>query len=191
MGPNGLEMSLNDIETVQNWSEPKNSKEVERFLGLVNYHRSFIKNYAEIARPLYQITGKKEFKWEENEKVAFEKLKEALVSPPILGLPNSKDSFILDTDASDFAIGGVLNQVQDGIERVISYGSFSLSAEQRKYCTTRKELLAVVRFTRQFRHYLLGRSFTIRTDHNSLTWLLRFKETPRTDSQMVRRTVAV
>ena len=176
VGPDGLEMSLNDIQTVKDWPEPQNSKEVERFLGLVNYHRSFIENYAEKARPLYQITSKNKFKWDNEEQKAYCELKEALVSPPILGLPNSRDPFILDTDASDFAIGGVLNQIQDGKERVISYGSFSLSSEQKKYCTTRKELLAVVRFTRQFRHYLLGRSFTIRTDHNSLTWLLRFKE---------------
>lgn len=70
----------------------------------------------------------------------------------------------------------MLLQVQNGVERVLCYGSYTLSPEQKRYCTTRKELLAVVRFTRQFRHYLLGRSFTIRTDHSSLTWLLHFKE---------------
>ena len=73
---------------------------------------------------------------------------------------------ILDTDAS----------VQNGEERVIAYSSFALTPEQKKYCTTRKELLSIVRFTRQFRHYLLGRIFTVRTDHSSLTWLLKFKD---------------
>ena len=72
-------------------------------------------------------------------------------------------------------IGAELIQIQDGVERVIGYGSYTLTPAQRKYCTTRKELLAVVRFTRQFRHYLLGRRFYIRTDHGSLTWLMRFK----------------
>ena len=60
-------------------------------------------------------------------------------------------------------------------ERTIAYASAVLSTEQRRYCTTRKELLAVVKFTRQFRHYLLGRTFTVRTDHHSLTWLVNFR----------------
>ena len=83
---------------------------------------------------------------------------------------------ILDTDASDHAIGAELIQVQNGEERVIAYGSYALTAKQRKYCVTRKELLAVVRFTCQFRHYLLGRPFTVRTDHSSLVWLTHFRE---------------
>ena len=82
----------------------------------------------------------------------------------------------MDTDASDVAIGAELIQVQDGVERVIAYGSFALTAQQRRYCTTRKELLAVVRFTNLFRHYLLGREFTVRTDHHSLIWLMNFKQ---------------
>jgi hypothetical protein len=102
-------------------------------------------------------------------------LKTALTTPPILALPNSKDEFVLDTDASDNAIGAELSQVQDGQEKVVAYGSYSLTKEQRRYCVTRKELLAVIRFTRQYRHYLLGRPFLLRTDHSSLTWLLRFK----------------
>lgn len=98
-----------------------------------------------------------------------------MLSPPVLSIPNGEDTFILDTDASDVAIGAELLQVQDGVERVIAYGSYALSREQRRYCTTRKELLAIVRFTRQFRAYLLGRQFIIRTDHASLVWLLNFK----------------
>ena len=98
-----------------------------------------------------------------------------MVNAPILAYPNATDIFILDTDASGTAIGAVLSQLQDGDEKVISYGSYVLTPEQRKYCVTRRELLAVIRFTRQFRHYLLGRKFYLRMDHNSLTWLLRFK----------------
>jgi hypothetical protein len=84
--------------------------------------------------------------------------------------------FVLDTDASDVVIGAVLSQEQDGELRVISYASNSLSVAQRNYCTTRKELLAVVHYTSHFRHYLLGRPFVVRTDHGSLMWLLRFKQ---------------
>ena len=79
-------------------------------------------------------------------------------------------------DASQFAIGAELIQVQNGVEKVIAFSSFSPTREQQNYCTTRRELLAIVRFTKQFRFYLLGKIFTVRTDHSSLTWLLRFKE---------------
>ena len=173
---NQLKMSTKDITTVTDWPVPKTSKEVERFLGLANYHRSFIKDFAVMAQPLYGLTGKNKFKWDDEEQMAFDELKEALTNPPVLTLPNSYDSFILDTDASDFCIGAELIQVQDGQERVIAYSSFTLTPEQKNYCTTRKELLSIVRFTRQFRHYLLGRIFTVRTDHSSLTWLLKFKD---------------
>ena len=83
--------------------------------------------------------------------------------------------FILDTDASDTATGADLLQLQEGEERVISYGSFSLTPAQRNYCTTRKELLALIQFTREYHHYLLGRKFLAQTDHSSLMWLMRFR----------------
>ena len=107
----------------------------------------------------------------------FHKLINILTNSPVLAFPRSNydEPFILDTDASDLAIGAELLQVQDGTERVIGYGSYVLSPAQRKYCTTRKELLAIVRFTRQFRHYLLGEKLYFRTDHGSLAWLMRFK----------------
>ncbi|XP_077869142.1 uncharacterized protein LOC144360123 [Saccoglossus kowalevskii] len=116
------------------------------------------------------------FEWEGEQQAAFDAIRNALISAPVLALPTRVDPFILDTDASNLAIGAELLQVQDNEERVITYGSFALSSEQRRYCTTRKELLAVVHFTRQFRHYLLGNHFIVRTDHSSLTCLLRFKE---------------
>jgi len=77
----------------------------------------------------------------------------------------------LDTDACDVSIIAVLSQVQGGEERVIAYSSRSLSKQERNYCVIRKELLAVVYYTRAFRQYLLGRQFLIRTDHSALQWL--------------------
>ena len=151
-------------------------RQVEQFLGLVNYHRAFIKGYAGMAGPLYQVTGKRPFVWQAEQEAAFGQVKTALLSAPLLALPTKQDPFILDTDPSETAIGAELIQVQGGVERVIAYGSLSLTPEQRRYCVTRRELLAIVKFTRQYRHYLLGRRFTVRTDHNSLTWLLHFKE---------------
>jgi len=86
-------------------------------------------------------------------------------------MPNDTDQFILDTDASDNAVGAVLSQMQDGAERVIAFASRSLDRRECNYCVTRKELLAVVHFLKHFKQYLLGRHFTVRTDHAPLTWL--------------------
>ena len=89
---------------------------------------------------------------------------------PFLAYPNLAYLLILDTDASNHDIGAELLQVQNRVERLIGFGSFVLD-----YCTTQKELIVVVRFTRHFKHYVLGRRFTMRTDHNSLIWLMGFK----------------
>ena len=100
-----------------------------------------------------------------------------MTTAPILAYPRADGSeFILDTDASAYAIGAVLSQIQEGKERVIAYGSRTLDKPERNYCVTRREMLAVVYFTKYFKHYLLGRKFIVRTDHGSLTWLQNFKE---------------
>ena len=172
----GVHITDDHVKAVQEWPQPKNRKQVEQFLGFINYHRSFIPDLARITAPLYELTGPKaKWCWGEDHSKAFDKLKEVMTSVTVLGCPRAEDSFILDTDASDFAVGGVLSQVQDGQERPISFASKVLNPAQRDYCTTRKELLAVVVFTRHFRHYLLGPVFRIRTDHASLVWLMRFK----------------
>jgi len=111
------------------------------------------------------------------------RLKSALISSPILAMPNDADPFLLDTDACDVSIGAVLSQVQSGVERVIAYASRSLSKPERNYCVTRKELLAIVCYTKTFRHYLLGKQFVIRTDHSALQWL---KTTPEPIGQQAR-----
>ena len=94
---------------------------------------------------------------------------------PLLVYPKAGGIFVLDTDASVKATGAVLSQVQDGKERVVAYGSYVLGMAQRNYCVTRRELLAIVVFTKYARYYLLGNRFKVRTDHNSLIWLMRFK----------------
>ena len=107
----------------------------------------------------------------------FEELQHRLVSAPILAFPDYCSDFILDTDASDTGIGAVLSQTQpDGSERVIAYASRTLSKPERRYCVTTRELLAAVTFIHHFRQYLLGKRFSLRTDHSSLTWLSNFKE---------------
>ena len=135
-----------------------------------------MKNFAEIADPLVALTRKGvPFVWADEQQTAFDALRASLLSAPILGFPTETDRFVLDTDASLFAIGGVLSQIQNEEEVVIAYASHSLRISQRRYCTTRREMLAVVVMCTQFRAYLRGSQFTLRTDHSSLRWLQKFE----------------
>jgi len=95
------------------------------------------------------------------------------VEAPILARPNPIKDYILDTDASYYNVGAVLSQVQDGREVVVAYYSKAMSAPEKNYCTTRRELLAVVKAVKHFRPYLYGRSFRLRTVHASLIWLCK------------------
>ena len=94
---------------------------------------------------------------------------------PILGFPTEDGRFVLDTDVSLFAVGGVFSQLQNEGEVVIAYASRSLRLSQRRYCTTWREMLAAVVMCTHFRSYLRGEQFTLRTDHSSLRWLQRFR----------------
>ena len=95
---------------------------------------------------------------------------------PLPGYPKPTGTYILDTDASLYSVGAVLSQEQDGKEVPLAFTSNVLSESQCKYCTTKKELLAIVIYTKRFRHYLFGGDFKIRTDHAALKWLLNFRE---------------
>ena len=174
----GISCDPAKIEAVQSWEAPTNKTEVQSFLGLAGYYRKFISHFSSIASPLYDLTKKnKEFVWSSECQKAFESLKGALTSHSILAYPREKGRFILDTDASGYGIGAVLSQLQDGQEKVIAYASKTLNKYQRRYCTTYRELLAVVTFIKQFHHYLYGQEFTVRTDHASLIWLKNFQNT--------------
>ena len=130
-----------------------------------------------IAQPLHKASEtKSSFTWTEETREAFESVKKHLSSTPILAFPDVKESFILYTDASLTAMGAVLAQVQDGKERAICHASKAFSKSQKIYSATKRELLAIVTFTRQFEHYLLGRKFKIVTDHRALQWLHNFKD---------------
>ncbi|MES9880251.1 MAG: RNase H-like domain-containing protein [Sedimenticola sp.] len=180
----GIATDTSKTSAVANWPQPRNVSEVRQFLGLASYYRKFVRNFAEIAAPLHKLLLKSEpFVWSESCRTAFSSLKEKLTTAPILAYPDISAEFILDTDASNESIGAVLSQVQDGMERVVSYGSRSLTKAERNYAVTRKELLAIVYFVKQFRPYLLGRQFRVRTDHGALSWLRSFKDP---DGQIAR-----
>ena len=170
---------------VAEWPSPRSAKEVQQFLGLANYYRRFVKDFATVAKPLHKLTEKGvPFSWSDQCQSCFNTLKSLLTSAPILALPDWSRPFIVDTDASDQAIGAVLSQVnENGDEQVIAYASRCLSKTERNYCVTRRELLAVVTFLQQFKQYLLGHTFMIRTDHGALTWIQNFKEP---DGQLAR-----
>ena len=178
VSPEGVATDPEKTRKVREWPQPTSVKEVRQFLGLVSYYRRFIKDFSQIAKPLHRLTEKTSvFVWTEDCEDAFQQLRTRLVTSPILAFPDHRRPFILDTDASDVGIGAVLSQVQDdGVERVIAYASRVLTKAERRYCVTRKELLAVVTFVQYFRPYLLGSKFTLRTDHGSLRWLWNFKE---------------
>ena len=180
----GIATSPDKISAVQEWPIPNNVHDVRSFLGTCSYYRRFIKNFAEIARPLHRLTEKHaSFHWTEQCQESFQSLKRALTTSPILRYPKMELPFILDTDASGFALGAVLSQIEDGKEQVIAYYSKSFSKCERNYCVTRRELLAIVSAVKHFHHYLYGKHFTVRTDHGALSWLLRFKNP---EGQMAR-----
>lgn len=147
---------------------PKIFRMLEVFLGLASYYCKFIYNFSQIAYPLTRLTQKnRHFEWSEESENSFNTLKR------VLSYPHIKETFILDTDASAYGVGAVLSHVQNGRKTVIAYGSKTLSKSQRKYCTLYRELLAVVLFIKNFKHYLCGRHFLFRTDHSSLLSLVK------------------
>lgn len=148
---------------------------------MANYYRRFILNFAKIATPLNALLNKdKKFEWTESCQVAFDTLKEKLLTAPVLNYPDTTKSFILTCDASDSAVGYVLGQIDENKrEYVISYGGKSLSADQRKFNTTEKECLAVLEGINAYRPYLVHSRFTVVTDHKALVWLQTAKHTGR------------
>jgi len=136
-----------------------------------------VEGFATISAPLHDLTKKgRTFNWTPECQEAFDHLKRVLTSAPILAMPDGESTFVLDTDAANSSIGAVLSQNQQGVERVVAYASRKLSRAETNYCVTRRELLAVVHFVKHFKHYLLGRRFTVRTDHAALQWLKKIPE---------------
>jgi hypothetical protein len=173
----GIKPNPANIAKIVQWPVPTTVTQVRQILGMGSYYRRFVKDFAKLTRPLVELTRKgQEFKWTAACQTSFETLKEILAGPDVMAYPQAEGEFVLDTDASDVGLGGVLSQIQDGVERVIAYGSRALNHAEKNYCVTDKELLALRYFVEYFRQYLLGRRFRVRTDHQALVWLFTLRE---------------
>ena len=127
---------------------------------------------AEVSLPLIELTkNKSKFEWKKCHQNAFDNIKQSIINSVTLVFPSTDEPFILDTDASETVVAAELIQVHSGKECVVSYASKVLIPAQRRYCATKRALLALITFTRQFRNFLLARTFTVRTDHHSLALL--------------------
>lgn len=177
IGENGVRPDPKKLAAVRNFPTPKNLKNIRQFLGLAGYYRRFIADFSRTASPLSNMLKKgAAFKWTRDAQHAFETLRESLCKEPILQYPDFEREFILTTDASDFAIGGVLSQGDVGQDLPIGYASRVLNPAEKNYSTIEKELLAIVYCANHFRPYLYGRTFVLVTDHQPLTWLHRVKD---------------
>ena len=184
VGGSRIKPDSSKIDKVSNFPAPKSVTEVKSFLGLCSYYRKFIKNFASVAYPLNRLTRKNvKFVWDNNCQEAFNKLKNLLVCAPVLRLPDFSRQFILQTDASNYAIGAVLSQIIDGQEHPIAFASRQLNGAEEKYATIEKEALAIKFGIQMYRPYIFGTHFKIQTDHNPLTYLAKMKD----DSQRVAR----
>jgi hypothetical protein len=173
----GIKADPDKIEAVKTFPSPNSTKELQSFLGLSNYYRRFIYQYADIARPLTKLLRKGvAFTWTPDCQEAMQKLKEALMSSPVLTYPDFRRPFVLSTDASNFAVGADLSQVINGEEHPIAYASRQLNTAETNYSTTEKELLAIVFGVTHFKCYLIGAKFQIVTDHAALKWLFSLKD---------------
>lgn len=164
----GVATDPSKVVAVKNWPIPQSVKALRGFLGLTNYYRRFVKNYGGISKPLTDLLKKEAFTWNEQATHAFESLKEAMTTAPVLALPDFSQEFVVETDACGWGIGAVL--MQKG--HPIAYISKALSLKNQALSIYEKELLALIYAVSKWTHYLSGRSFVVKTDHESLKYLL-------------------
>ena len=158
------------VEVVKNFPTSASLKELKSFPSLSNYYWRFIKGFSEIASPLNALTKKDiKFCWSESCANAFDRLKRALISAPVLAFPNFDEQFLLYVDASSTGIGFALAQIQNGKEVVIAYNGRGLNqaTTQRNYTTTEREALALVEGIKKFQPYLHDRKFVVYSNHKS------------------------
>ncbi|XP_056845110.1 uncharacterized protein LOC130496748 [Raphanus sativus] len=173
----GIEVDKAKIEVMVKLPPPKTVKDIKSFLGHAGFYRRFIRDFSMISRPMTKLLCKEaSFSFDVECLEAFKKLKNELVSAPIVQPPDWNLPFEIMCDASDYAVGAVLGQKKDKKTHVIYYASRTLNDAQVKYSTTEKELLAIVFAFEKFRSYLVGSKVIVYTDHAALRHLLAKKD---------------
>jgi hypothetical protein len=168
VGKDGVRVDPKKIEAMQDWPHPKTLKSLRGFLGLTGYYRKFVKNYGKIAAPLTTLLKKNSFNWTPAAAQAFQTLKMAMCTTPVLALPDFTKTFVLECDASGKGIGAVLMQAG----RPLAFTSKQLSEKNLGKPIYEKEMLAILHAVELWRPYLLGQRFQIKTDHQSLKYFL-------------------
>lgn len=169
----GIKVDEEKTRCIREFKQPKNIKELQRFLGMCNYFRTHIKGYSYIARNLYDLLKKNvPYEWTEKCRNAFETLKKALTAPPVLIHPNYEHTFIITCDSSDHSVGSVLSQGQVPYDKPVQYFSRSLTEVQQRYSTTEKEMLSIILALENFKCFIFNKHFIIYTDHRPITSLL-------------------
>jgi len=173
----GIEVDRAKIETIEKLPPPTSTKSVRSFLGHAGFYRRFIKDFSKITKPLCNLLMKDvPFKFNEECLEAFQVLKTALVSAPIVVAPDWELPFELMCDASDYVVGAVLGQRKERVFHTIYYASRTLNDSQLNYATTEKELLAVIFAFDKFRSYLIGTKVIVFTDHSAIKYLIEKKD---------------
>jgi hypothetical protein len=168
VGGGELKIDPSKVKVILEWSRPSNVTEVRSFLGAAQYWRKFIANFSSIAAPLHAVTSVKQvFQWGGKQQQAFDTLKEKISSTPVLSLPNLRQPFEIQTDASNYEMGAVLLQYG----KPICFHSETFNGAVINYPTYDKELYALVQSVKKWKHYLLGKETIIHTDHQPLQYL--------------------
>lgn len=177
--PGGIEMDPEKVLAIRDWAVPPGLRDLQRFLGFANFYRRFIQNFSGICRPLNDLLRKEtKWHWDEPQEKAFQELKRAFVSAPVLAMFDYNRKTVLETDASDWASGGVLSQYDDeGVLRPVAYFSAKHSAAECNYEIYDKELLAIIKCMEEWRPELQGTqdAFDILTDHKNLEYFTTTK----------------
>ena len=147
----GIKMDDSKVKTIKEWPMPKTVRGVRSFLGLANFYRRFIEGYAQVARPLNDLTKKDTpFAWKETQQMAIDTLKLCFTTAPIPTYPDNDRVFCLETDASDFATGAVLSIEQNGKWHPVAFSSHSMTPKEHNYPVADKEMLSVIRSLEQW-----------------------------------------
>jgi hypothetical protein len=163
-----IKVDPDNIEAIKGWSVPKNVIEVRSFMGLAGYYMIFIEGFSNIPHPITSLQKKGvKFQWTLDCEKSFQHLNKLLTSAPILRIADPNENFIVCTDACKEGLGGVLSQ--NGF--VVFYESRKLKEHESHYATHDLELAAIVHALRKWRHYLMGKCFELRIDHNGLKYL--------------------